>query len=88
MSAVGWRDEFTGEPEPLGQEQQDRLNALKDKFKSALRQRTAALKESDRSGDALAILQATCEHEWHYFGTINGKPDIACQSCGLTKPDA
>lgn len=25
---------------------------------------------------------ALCEHEWHKFGTVNGKNDVACQKCG------
>lgn len=24
----------------------------------------------------------TCEHEWHYIGKVNGKPDWVCQKCG------
>jgi len=23
-----------------------------------------------------------CEHDWHYYGTVNGVPHYACQTCG------
>ena len=26
-----------------------------------------------------------CEHDWHYYGTVNGKPDYGCQKCGASK---
>jgi hypothetical protein len=30
--------------------------------------------------------QPTCQHDWHYYGTTNGIPDYACQTCGVTRP--
>lgn len=27
-------------------------------------------------------LQTACEHDWHYYGAVNGQPHYACQSCG------
>jgi hypothetical protein len=23
-----------------------------------------------------------CEHDWHYYGNLNGRPEYACQLCG------
>lgn len=32
-------------------------------------------------------IQGGHEHEWHKYGTINGRPFSACQSCGLERWD-
>lgn len=30
-------------------------------------------------------MSEVCEHDWHRFGTVNGKGDVACQKCGAKK---
>ncbi len=30
-------------------------------------------------------LAEACEHDWHYYGTVNGQPDYGCQKCGATR---
>ncbi len=27
---------------------------------------------------------AACEHDWHLYGTVNGRPDYGCKKCGST----
>jgi len=39
---------------------------------------------SDAEVDELCGKTA-CEHEWHRFGTVNGKDDVACQKCGVAQ---
>ncbi len=26
-----------------------------------------------------------CEHEWHKYGTVNGREDVGCQKCGASQ---
>lgn len=26
-----------------------------------------------------------CEHDWHHTGTVNGRPEYTCQSCGKVR---
>lgn len=35
-----------------------------------------------------ASVEPPCEHEWHYYGSVNGEPDYGCQLCGATRRDA
>ncbi len=37
--------------------------------------------------DGYTMEQMPCEHEWHRYGTVNGRPDYGCQKCGATRAE-
>ncbi len=30
-------------------------------------------------------MSEVCEHDWHYYGTVNSQPEYVCQKCGKVR---